>query len=456
MKLYKEVDGEMVEVTAEEMAFLKEPIEEDTREKTEEDAVSKLNENLTTLLTKFTERTSGLEKTIEEQDKRIADLSKSAQQRFPMGGAIEVNGEQEIKSFINEHFDYDRQGKWLTQTSATRTHTIDEKSDTLDEFKKYFALGAIASKGMSRDPLGTMKALTIMKDIYKTAVGDAGNVFPVPDIVDTEILAFAREQSVILQFGRVWDMTSEKQSFPAESAAASVGWGNTTAAGDPTIAEMELDAEELSSYSTVKNATLMDARSDVVSWLAESMAEAAGQELDNKAFNGAGTDDPFICSGIMSAACGYSVVMSSGNTSFADLSTTDLSNMIAALDGLKKQGARFLMNGAVLHYIRDLKDSNGRPIFYPGAVGGGTPAEIEGYPYTEVIKMTSTDGTSTPFIAFGNLRYFAVGRRLGATGLEVDPYGLFTTNRTRYKLYQRWALNMGLAAGFVRLITAAT
>ena len=114
------------------------------------------------------------------------------------------------------------------------------------------------------------------------------------------------------------------------------------------------------------------------------------------------------------------------------------------------------MSGEILFSVRGLEDTNGRPIFYDGAYGGPTPPSIFGYPYEEVISMPTTSAANTAFAAFGNLRYMAVGRRLGATALNVDPYGLFTTNRTRYKLYQRWGMSMSLPGGFVRLLTAAT
>lgn len=113
------------------------------------------------------------------------------------------------------------------------------------------------------------------------------------------------------------------------------------------------------------------------------------------------------------------------------------------------------MNGAVLHFIRDLKDNNGRPIFYDGSIGAGTPPTIFGYPYVEVVKAPSTSGANTAFMSFGNLRYFLVGRRLDSAALDVDPYGLWTTNRTRFKLYQRWGMSMGISKGFVRMLTAA-
>jgi HK97 family phage major capsid protein len=128
--------------------------------------------------------------------------------------------------------------------------------------------------------------------------------------------------------------------------------------------------------------------------------------------------------------------------------------MIGKLSGLKKAGARFWMHGEVLHHCRSLVDTTNRPIFFD-TYGSPMPPTILGYPFTEVITMPSSTGANTAFAAFGNLRYLAVGNRLDSASLQVDPYGLWTTNRTRFKIYQRWGMKMGLPTGFVRLLTAS-
>jgi HK97 family phage major capsid protein len=184
------------------------------------------------------------------------------------------------------------------------------------------------------------------------------------------------------------------------------------------------------------------------------MAEATGLELDNVMFNGDGTTTYASCSGLLSAACGYSVVMGSGSTSFADMTGDNLSEMIKALDGLKKQGAGFYFSGTGIHYVRILKDSNNRPVFID-SYGSEVPMKALGYPITECTKITGTDAANAAFGLFGNLRNFLVGRRLDSAALSVDPYGLWTTNRTRFKIYQRWGLKIGLANAFCRILTHA-
>ena len=362
----------------------------------------------------------------------------------PHEGPSASSASPELKDIMG-HYELAFQGKELMSKTVHPNHTIDDK--TRVEMAKFFAL--FLRHTLFQDWRAKDQFWKIFGPQIKTAIGDSGNAFPLPDIVDSEILAFAREVSVVLQYARIWPMSSDKQSFPSETAAASVVWGNTTSQSEPGVTEVELEANELSAYSVVKNATLMDARSDIVSWLTAALAEAAGQELDNQAFNGSGS--PFF--GILDATgAGYSVAL--GGSSFSDMTFTDLSEMIGKLDGLRKQGARFWMQGQILHLIRSLKDSNNRPIFYD-TIGQPTSGTILGYPYSEVIKMPSTTGADTAFLAFGNLRYLGVGRRLEVSTLSADPYGLWTTNRMRYKLYQRWGMKIGLHNGFVRALTSS-
>lgn len=288
----------------------------------------------------------------------------------------------------------------------------------------------------------------------KTNIGDSGNTFPVTDVVEGEIMAFARESSIALQYANVVTMAGEKATYPAEQTSATVSWGNTTSNSDPTVSDVELSARELSAYSAVMNTSLDDSPSDIVSWLFANMSESTGLELDNVMWNGDGTSTYGYVSGIFLTA-GYSVALGSGSTAFSQVTSTALSQMISKLNGLKKQNARFFMHGEILHYIRTLVDSQNRPIFME-TVGSAIPPAIWGYPYTESTKCPSTTGANTFFIAFGNLKYFYVGRRAGVTNLQVNPYEKWTTNRTCFKIYSRWGLGTGLANGLVRLRTAAS
>lgn len=396
---------------------------------------------------------------IEEMNSQIAAFKEMQVKGFPLPSSEKVIPEEiKAKPTVLSKVNLAIQGRDLMDKRAYPQYNgYSYSEEKRQEVAKYFCL--VYKALVEQSPRAVME----FEDTYapiiaaerKTVVGDSGNTFPIPDIVESEILAFARERSIVLQYGRVVPMTSEYQSWPRETASASVAWGNTTAESEPTISETQLTAYELSAYAAVRNTTLDDSPSDIVSWLMSNMSESVALELDNVAFNGDGTSTYAGCSGILTAAAGYSVSMGSGSTAFSQITAGKLSEMIAELDGVRKMGARFFMHGEIVHFMRTLVDEQNRPIFVE--IYGNTPStQILGYPYTEVTNMPSTSAVSTAFVAFGNMKYFLVGRRKGVAALQVDPYGLWTTNRTRFKIYSRWGLGMGLATGFVRLITAAS
>lgn len=402
---------------------------------------------------------------VDKQKEQLAAYEKAAQRGFVLPGAKPPEDSPAFEGFRNVYdrnakaagmsakeaeeffgeYDLAFQGKELQDKLRHPLHIIDE--DTRIEMAKFYCLMLRAGK----DPRAMTKFIDTYGRLSKatdTPIGDSGNTFPLPKPIEAEILAFAREVSVLLQYCRVWPMTSDKMGVPSETGAVTVGWGNTTAEHEPEVTEVELSANELSAYSVVKNATMADSVSDIVGWLNACLSEAAGQELDNQGFNGSGS--PFY--GLLVATYGayYSVTLASHL--IAEMTADDLSKMVSYLDGAKKQGARFFMNGQILHYVRTLKDLNERPIFVE-TIGSAVPGSIWGFPFSEVPKMPSTQAANSPFILFGNLRYFSLGRRLDVATLSVNPYLLWTTNRTAFKLYQRWAMKVGLRKGFTRLLT---
>ncbi len=397
---------------------------------------------------------SSIKTKVEEMEAQMALYKEAAQKGFPIPGMMVDKdiADDDVEALIAP-YKLARQGKSLMNKRLHPGYTIED--DMRIEMAKYYCLFLKAS--VANDPWARMK----MKDLYgdykyaddvqKTNtidIGDSGNLFPVPDIIEEEIIHFMREKSVIMQDARNWDMVSEKQTFPVEGSAVTIQWGNTTQEDTPLITEKELTAIELSAYAAVRNMTLADSRSDIVSWLTEIMAEGAGQALDEEGFNGDGST---VTSGLYSSA---GATVTTASPTFASATADDYSEMIGELDGLRKESAKFYHNGAVQHFIRTLKDDGGALIFQ-ALMSSPTPGTIWGYPYQEVIKSNGTSGASANMSLFGNLLYFMLGRRLDSTALSADPFGLWTTNRTRFKIYQRWGMVVALPAAFVKLVTAS-
>lgn len=324
----------------------------------------------------------------------------------------------------------------------------DEKAD---EYCKWLINFIKAKKG-------DMQAMADLKEFYTkanmTEGTGANGGYLVPDEFLWDMVMLGRDQTFALKECTVLNMNTDQLYLPSELTLASVAWttpeSGTISAGEPTFAQVDLDAKRLDGLATVTNELLMDSAMDVVGILSEQFGYAVALELDNQVLSGTGTP----ISGLTTAACGYSVVFATTSTNFSALIADDFSTAIYKLAQGDLVNARFVINRIGLHYARTLKDSQSRPIF--ADLGGLVPNTLYGYPYIVSSKITNTSAVSTALAVFGNWKKMIIGRRLGGTTLDVDPYGLFTTYMTRFRIATRWALAVGRSTAFVRIMTAAS
>lgn len=275
----------------------------------------------------------------------------------------------------------------------------------------------------------------------------------VPDEFAWDMVGLARGKTFALQACTVIPMNSDQLYLPKEATLAAVAWTDEETAateGSPTFGQVSLTAKKLDGLATVSNELLQDSGIDITGLLSEQFGYAVSAELDNQVLNGTGSP----CSGTLTSAVGADVKLSSGNTNFSAITADDLSNAIYQLEGGYLADAQFIVNRIGLHYIRTLKDSNNAYVF--AKPGNGVPGTIWEHPYFMSHKITNTSAAETAFISFGNYRYFYIGRRLGVTGIDVDPYGKFAENQTRFRIVTRWGLAMGNSSAFARILTATT
>lgn len=275
----------------------------------------------------------------------------------------------------------------------------------------------------------------------------------VPDEYADDVLAFARLSSVTLQDANVVDMGTDVLRVPAELANVAVTWTAEEAdigASNPTFSEVVLTAQRLGSYSIVSNELLADEQYDFVSMLTSQFAEAIALEIDSQVFNG-GT-----FTGALSGCTTNTVTCASTATSpnrSIQITHDELSQAIAKLTDNKLAGARFYIHQNALHYIRVEQDTAGNPIF--AMPGGGVPGTIYEYPYRVSSQLPGAPAAASGFVLFGNLKNYMIGRRRGNMVLEVDPYSLFTTYRSQFRMVTRWDGKPGLCGGLVVIKTHA-
>lgn len=323
-----------------------------------------------------------------------------------------------------------------------------------DEKAESFAKFLIA---YTRVMKGDLSAQAEIQEFYQKAnyaegSGSTGG-YTVPEEFEAELIQLARDNSFALNECAIYEMGTDNKKVPKEGTLVSVAWRDEAADiadGEGTFGEVDLVAKSLDGMATISNELLMDSAFDLAGILTEQFAYATGQELDNQVLNGTGS--PF--NGVATSIAGYSVVMSSGSTAFSNILADDFSKMMSLLKAGYLNGSKFVINRAPLHYVRTLKDTQGRPLY--AAPGGVVPGTIYGIPYMEIEKANATSGADKCVAVLGNWKRYAIGRRVGTMALDTDPYGLFKKNQTRFRMVTRWALKVGVAEAFVRYMTAGS
>jgi HK97 family phage major capsid protein len=298
--------------------------------------------------------------------------------------------------------------------------------------------------------------IDVVKATNVEGTGSRGG-YLVPDEYGDVVMAHARLNSVCLQECQVLPMSTDTLRIPAENAKAAVSWGNEEAqlaASNPTFAEIVLTAQRLGAYTIASNELLADDKYDFVSMLTSQFAEAIAIEIDDSVFNG-GNGSTFA--GALSGA-NYTVSCAATGTSpsrHIQITNVELSSAIAALTSNKLMGAKFYFHQNSMHFVRVQEDTAGNPIF--ALPGNGVPGKVYEYPYVVSAQVgAAAPAASTPFVLFGNMKKsYVIGQRRGNMLLEVDPYGLFDTYRTRFRMVTRWDGAVALSDGLVKIVTHA-
>ena len=206
--------------------------------------------------------------------------------------------------------------------------------------------------------------------------------------------------------------------FPADNdigtAAAQLNEGAADSTNDVTLVNTALGSYRWSSgIVKVSNEMLQDTGIDIDEYLAGRFAARMMRGLDPKFTKGAGTTEPLgLLTGLTASvtATGSSDTDGSGGANTCGLS--DLVALEKACDPAYRKNARFLMNANTLASLRNVKDSNKRPVFQSlnrteGPVLLGYPVAIAPAMDSLQANASSPAVTKVP-IAFGDTSYFKI------------------------------------------------
>jgi len=135
---------------------------------------------------------------------------------------------------------------------------------------------------------------------------------------------------------------------------------------------------------------LQDSAFDLESYLSEAFAIRLARVTNLAYTTGSGSGQP---NGILTAIEADSSPLvvtavgdkSNNNNASSDdgsnsIGSDDLANLIAELDPMYREGAKFMMHWSVIDYLRKLKDTYGRPL-WEVSIAQGVPDKIYGYAY---------------------------------------------------------------------------
>jgi len=183
-----------------------------------------------------------------------------------------------------------------------------------------------------------------------------------------------------------------------EAAIVSEG-GSLTSPQDPTFGQISLTAYMYRSLVLVSLELLQDSAFDLETFIRGIIEERFARGTNRHFTTGNGTTQPdgFITN----ASSGYTAAASNA------IAYNDLVELEHSIDpAYRSQGCTWQMHDSTLKLVKELKDSQGRPLWLPG-LAVREPDTILGYRYGINQHMASAEA-SAKTIAFGNFQKFLI------------------------------------------------
>lgn len=337
---------------------------------------------------------------------------------------------------------------------------------------------AMAEKEAERKhiPVGEAKDLVSMKQEFLRVVlfndshakaalgmsegsGSAGG-YLVPEALANEIIQLASKYGLARKYFRVVPMPRNKFGFPTVASGVTAYWvdeAGSITKSNATLGLVQLEAKKLAALAPLTYELVEDSPIDVIDFIYEQIARAFAEKEDEACLTGNGT--PFY--GILNDSGVTVVQMDTGETSFTDINFDYLEDLINAVDDAARDNGMFIMHPTIKGVLRKKKTSTNEYLW--GPPGAGTPPTLMGYPYVLSSKMPGVGDSAadTPFVIFGDPRYFLFGDRkqqrmqIAREG-TISGTSLLETDQLAVKVIERVAGKVAVGSAFAVLKTAAS
>ena len=348
---------------------------------------------------RMTAEISEIDEAIDEARKLHDDLDAIAKRAGePLGTRVPVGPEPESRTEPEERSQQDLEREafraWIRGGMAAlgdeHRAIVQQRMTELPAEARALAVGTGAAGGFTvpedfyRQLEEAMKAYGAVRNVATIIRTDSGANLPMPTVNDT---------------GNVGAIVNENTQVTEQ---------------DVTFGQVTLGAYMYSSKIVrVSLQLLQDSAFDIEAYLARAFAERLGRATNAHFTTGTGTGQP---AGIVTGAT-LGKTGATGQTT--SVTYNDLVDLVHSVDpAYRALDGRWMMHDQTLAAIKKLVDSQGRPLWAPGIIGG-EPDRILGYPY-EINNDMPTMAASAKSILFGALSKYHIREVLGIQMLRLQ------------------------------------
>ena len=272
---------------------------------------------------------------------------------------------------------------------------------------------------------------SMVREQRDLSTGTSGAVLPNEywDSIEQSMLAFGGVRAVARAIrtanGNPFILPTLNDTANSAAIVAEAGSANTST--DPAMGSLTLGAFTYRTMMLISREMLQDASFDVAAWVNEGFGTRLARGLNASFTTGTGSGQP---NGVVTASSA-GVTMATGNS----VVFNDLTQLEHSLDPAYRTGARFMWHDTTLRLIKQMVDSQSRPLWIPG-IALREPDTVLGYPYSINQQMTALSSGGVKAMLFGRFDKYIV-RDVVNPVLLRDEYNYAATNQVAFWLFSR-------------------
>lgn len=335
-------------------------------------------------------------------------------------------------------------------TAAERA-ARDNGSESMSLYAKYLRVGV---EGM------TAEESQIIRNTMSVGTGNQGG-FTVQTSVVASLLDAMKAYGGMRSVATILSTDQGNPlSFPASDGTAETGeWiaENTTAtAADPTFSSISLPVYKASSkIVAVPFELLQDSQIDVEAFVRGRLATRLGRITNTGYTVGTGTGQP---TGLITAST-TGVTAANATSQVTAVTYDSLVQLQHSIDPAYRNlgNCGWMFNDNTLMKIRQMKDSQNRPIFVPGyevGIPGGVPDTLLGSPITINQDMANM-AASAKSIAFGDFSFYNIRDVMDVTMFRFTDSAYAKLGQVGFLAWMRTGGNLIDVGGAVKLFVNA-